>query len=146
YRAMRRLLRRGQGNAAMLSLPTGAGKTRVAVEAVCDHLAEDSSRSRNIVIWISTSTELQLQAWECFRQVWQVPPQRDGRTIRRPVPLRLVRLWGGRNGDDIEIDEQPTVLIAGVDQLASWTRNRPAVLDRIPRRRLACALIDEAHG
>lgn len=146
YRAMRRLLRRGQGNAAMLSLPTGAGKTRVAVEAVCDHLAEDSSRSRNIVIWISTSTELQLQAWECFRQVWQVPPQRDGRTIRRPLPLRLVRLWGGRNGDDIEIDEQPTVLIAGVDQLASWARNRPAVLDRIPRRRLACALIDEAHG
>lgn len=145
YRSMRRLLRGGQGNAAMLSLPTGAGKTRVAVEAICDHLAEENVGSRNIVIWIAMSNELQQQAWECFRQVWQVPPQRDGDRIRRPVPLRLVRLWGGRNPDDIDIDEQPTVLIAGVEQLAAWTRTRPEIFERIPRRRLACALVDEAH-
>jgi len=146
YRSMRRLLRGGHGSAAMLSLPTGAGKTRVAVEAICDHLAQENVGSRNVVIWISMSNELQQQAWECFRQVWQVPPHRDGHGIRRPLPLRLVRLWGGRSGDDIELDEQPTALIAGVDQLAAWARNRPDVLERIPRRRLACALIDEAHG
>ncbi len=127
YHAMRRLLRRGQGNAAMLSLPTGAGKTRVAVEAICDHLAEDSHTSRNIVIWISTSTELQLQAWECFRQVWHgaAAAEEAGTITPCPRPLRLVRLWGGRNGGDIEIDDLPTVLIAGVAQLASWARNRP---------------------
>lgn len=148
YRAMRRLLRQGLGRAAMLSLPTGAGKTRVAVEAICDHLAKPrfKSRTRNVVIWISMSNELQQQAWECFRQVWQVPPRREGQSIRRPVPLRLVRLWGGRDADDINVDEQPTVMIAGVDQLATWARSRPEVFDRIPQRRLACALIDEAHG
>lgn len=147
YASMRRTLGMGTGKAAMLSLPTGAGKTRVAVEAVCDHLAaKGASRTRNVVVWLATTNELLLQAWECFRQVWQVPPQRAGGAIRRTAPLALVRAWGGRDAEDLDLDEQPTVVIAGVDQLASWARNRPEVFDRIPRRRLACAVLDEAHG
>jgi len=138
----------GAGKAAMLSLPTGAGKTRVAVEAICDHLAlrEAGARGRNVVVWIAGSNELLLQAWECFRQVWQVPPHRAGATIRRFAPLNLVRAWAGRDADSLEIDDRPTIVIAGVDQLASWARNRAEVLARIPTRRLACAVLDEAHG
>lgn len=148
YRSMKRLLAKGTGKAAMLSLPTGAGKTRVAVEAICDHLAmrDERSRSRNVVVWLAGSNELLLQAWECFRQVWQVPPRREGSAIRRSAPLKLIRAWGGRAAEELEIDDQPTVVIAGVDQLASWARNRPEVLGQIPQRRLVCAVVDEAHG
>ena len=98
YRSLRRLLKSGSGNAGMLSLPTGAGKTRVTVEAVCDHIAENCHGHRpTTVLWIAQSAELQEQAWECFRQVWQVPPLKTDRdAIPRRRPLKLVRLWGGR--------------------------------------------------
>jgi DNA repair protein RadD len=147
YRALRRLLRNGTGRAAMLSLPTGAGKTRVAVEAVCDHLAEGNGakRNRNLALWVAQSHELQTQAWECFRQVWQVPPRRDGEPIRRIGPLRIVRLWGGRKPENVQFSQEPTIIIAGIDQLASWVRNQPEFLDQFPRRRLACVILDEAH-
>jgi DNA repair protein RadD len=135
------------GGAAMLSLPTGAGKTRVAVEAVCDHLVSDHLGGRNVVLWIAQSEELQLQAWECFRQVWQVPPERKKRErIKRPGPLRLVCAWGGRNPEGIELDAERTIIIAGIQQLHSWVDRRPEVFDELfPRRRRAAVVVDEAH-
>jgi DNA repair protein RadD len=151
YDRLRRLLTtRARGRTALLSLPTGAGKTRVIVEAICDHLAETAEEGTSgVVLWIAHSTELQLQAWECFREVWQVPPQRTSREspIRRVQPLRLVRLWGSRNPETIEDGAAgPEILIASIDQLASWLRRDPSILERIRSRNLLCAVIDEAHG
>jgi len=146
--SMRDMLGSGTGCTGLMSLPTGAGKTRVAVEAICDHLVENpyARKSKNIVLWIAQSEELQLQAWECFRQVWQVPPQRsDDKQIRRVFPLRIVRLWGSRNPDEIEIGDEPTVLIAGIAQLNSWVDRRPEFFENFPVRRLACVVVDEAH-
>ena len=96
YLKLRTLLREPSGVAAMLSLPTGAGKTRVAVEAICDHLAEEleARRRRNVALWIAQSEELQIQAWEEFRQVWQVAPERATGRIGRRVDLLLIRAWG----------------------------------------------------
>lgn len=150
YERLRELMaRRGRGRTALLSLPTGAGKTRVVVEAICDHLAESAgSGSVGSVLWIAHSSELQAQAWECFREVWQVPPRRAGAApVRRVQPLRLVRLWGGRDPDTIDDEgEGPEVLVASVDQLASWSRRAPEALERLKERRFVCAVIDEAHG
>lgn len=147
YTSMRSLLQEGIGKAAMLSLPTGAGKTRVTVEAICDHLAveADARTSRNVVLWIAQSNELQQQAWECFRQVWQVPPQREEGSIPRTAPLRIVRLWGGRNPDEVTFGPETTILVAGIDQLASWVHRRPDFFNNLPTRRLACVVVDEAH-
>jgi superfamily II DNA or RNA helicase len=144
YARLRKLLRDGTGRARFLSLPTGAGKTRVAVDSICDHLAE--CPRRNLVIWIAQSHELQQQAWECFRQSWQVPPARPGRPVRRPAALQLIRAWGGKNIDEVEIPDTPAVLVAGIDQLASWTKNHPQFFDDFPVNRLACVVIDEAHS
>lgn len=151
YDALREMLGRSAGKTALLSLPTGAGKTRVAVESVCDHFAEASGigkDKRNVVLWISVSSELQLQAWECFRQVWQVPPNKPrGRaTVRRNLPLRIVRLWGGRDAETVQFGDEPTVLVAGIDQLASWVHKRPEWFRRFPIHRLACVFVDEAHS
>lgn len=144
------LARRARGRTALLSLPTGAGKTRVVVEAICDHLAETGDEGQDgVVLWIAHSSELQMQAWECFRSVWQVPPHRHRKEapIRRIQPLRLVRLWGSRNPETIEDGVPgPEILVASIDQLASWLRREPAILDRIRSRNLLCAVIDEAHG
>lgn len=144
YGRLRSLLHDGTGTARFLSLPTGAGKTRVAVDAICDHLTE--SRRRNLVIWIAQSHELQEQAWECFRQAWQVPPRSPGRPIRRLAALQLVRAWGGRRVHEVEIPTTPAVVIAGIDQLASWASRHPKFFEDFPVRRLACVVIDEAHS
>jgi superfamily II DNA or RNA helicase len=149
YQRLRAILRKGPGAGGLLSMPTGAGKTRVAVEAVCDHLADGSGdERRNLILWISQGEELQMQAWECFRQVWQVPPTPAAgkRPIARAVPCNLVRIWGGRDPSSIEIPDEPTVLIAGIDQLASWVRTRPEWYAKFPLRRLECVVIDEAHS
>jgi superfamily II DNA or RNA helicase len=142
------LARRARGRTALLSLPTGAGKTRVVVEAICDHLAEAAGEISGAVLWIAQSAELQLQAWECFREVWQVPPRRADRTVvRRVQPLVLVRIWGGRDPETVPgVSDQPEVIIASVDQLASWVRRRPGAIDGLRERRYACVVIDEAHG
>ncbi len=151
YASLRKLLKgRSKGKTALLSMPTGAGKTRVVVEAVCDHLAAAAlgSGASGAVLWIAHSQELQMQAWECFREVWQVPPRRaDHTSVRRVQPLRLVCLWGGRDPDTIEdLVDGPEVLIASVDQLSSWCETRPDVIARLRGRKLACVVIDEAHG
>lgn len=148
YKSLRRLLENGNGNAGMLSLPTGAGKTRVTVEAICDHLAEKCRGKRApTVLWIAQSAELQEQAWECFRQVWQVPPLKTGSgPVRRRRPLKLVRLWGGRNVDEIGIPDQPAVMIASVDQLASWVRRGQDIIEVLGEHRFTGVVVDEAHS
>jgi len=145
YEKLRKLLGNGAGSSGLLSLPTGAGKTRVAVDAIVDHLAETGS-PRNIVIWIAQSEELHHQAWECFKQVWQTPPQRTvGTQIPRCGILQLIRAWGSRCADDVEFDAGPTVLIAGIQQLASWAKNSAEFFEDFPHRRLAAVIIDECH-
>ena len=148
YGQLRELLRDGPGTSRFLSLPTGAGKTRVAVDAICDHLAGTTGNGtrRNLVIWIAQSHELQVQAWECFRQAWQVPPRSPGRPVRRPATLRLIRAWGTRDVEEIELPHTPAVLVAGIDQLASWAKRRPEFFEQFPTKRLACVVIDEAHS
>lgn len=146
YKQLRELLQTRTGT-SMLSLPTGAGKTRVAVEAVCDHLVSNGDNKHNVILWIAQSEELQFQAWECFREVWQVPPNRaDGRLIKRVGPLRLLCAWGARNPDNIELDGEKTIIIAGIKQLHSWIKRYPVLLDEIfPKGRRAAIIIDEAH-
>ncbi len=148
YNRLRELLDDGIGKTALFSLPTGAGKTRVVVEALCDHLADapNRRRSRDVVVWIAQSHELQMQAWTCFRQVWQSPiGGAAGSRIPRRGALSLRRAWGGVDHRSIEIDEAPTVLVAGIDQLASWAQKHPDFFEEFPRRRLAAVVIDEAH-
>lgn len=145
YKKLRKLLDKGSGAAGLLSLPTGAGKTRVVIEAIVDHIALASGH-RNIVIWIAQSDELLRQAWECFREVWQTPPRRhDGVKVPRRGVMKIVRAWGSRKSDEIEISGEPTVIVAGIQQLASWLENGRGFFDDFQYDRLAAVVVDEAH-
>jgi superfamily II DNA or RNA helicase len=147
YGRVQELLRGERGSTAILSLPTGAGKTRVAVEAILDHLAKQGwGGRRDVVLWIAHSEELLRQAWECFRQVWQTPPQRsDELVIPRHGALRLRRAWGSIEAGQLRLDSGATVLLAGIQQLRSWVQAGEPLGELWPSQRMACVVLDEAH-
>jgi DNA repair protein RadD len=146
YEKLRELLSEGKGSTAVLSLPTGAGKTRVAIEAILDHLALSTRGQRNCVLWIAQSEELLRQAWECFRQNWSTPPERaNGNMIERWGTLSIRRAWGGRNPEEVTLNSERSVILAGIQQLAAWHSQNVALAEIFPSKRFACVVIDEAH-
>ncbi|GAA1583930.1 sacsin N-terminal ATP-binding-like domain-containing protein [Actinoplanes couchii] len=114
---------------ALLFLPTGAGKTRVTVEALVETI-----RARELggpVLWIAQSEELCEQAVQSWITVWRLLGNR---------PLRLCRLWGD---NEITSGESDAEVIVATD----------AKLDRIRARSdydwlltAAAVVVDEAHG
>ena len=74
---------------SIVHMPTGAGKTRVAMEAISDFFRSFSEQG-GVVVWMAHSEELCEQACESFAQVWQ----RVG-----PSGAHLLRLWGGKTGE-----------------------------------------------
>lgn len=114
----------------LLYLPTGAGKTRVAVQAVLDLLQRGEIASP--VLWIAQSEELCEQAINSFEEVW--------RAMGDHRPLEISRFWSGYEVDESEEDLQVVVCID--DTLKSrihspeydWLANAGMVI------------IDEAHS
>lgn len=96
---------------AVVSLPTGCGKTRVIVEpAVRLVLAlEGDPRS---VIWVAQTDELCEQALQAFRQVWLTLGAQG-------TDLRIVRLWGGNPSPAIQELDRPIVTVASTQTLNS---------------------------
>jgi len=140
------LLNKGRGRTSVLSLPTGAGKTRVAVEAVCDHLANGGESERpRFVLWLAQSDELLQQTWECFRQVWTAPFEPNDGKPKNRLPLSMVRAWGGRHAEDVQLGEGPSVVLASIQQLNGWHKSRHRLASLLPRRQMVAAIIDEAH-
>jgi DNA repair protein RadD len=73
---------------SIVHMPTGAGKTRVAMEALSDFF-RSLEYPTGCAVWMAHSEELCEQACEAFQNVWR----RLG-----PGNANIVRLWGGQNG------------------------------------------------
>ncbi|MFC7788102.1 DEAD/DEAH box helicase [Microbacterium sp. MAHUQ-60] len=84
----------------LLYLPTGAGKTRVTVEALL--LLMKSGEVRSPLLWIAQSEELCEQAIHSFTEVW--------RWLGDERALDISRFWGGYQLD--ESDEELHVVVA----------------------------------
>lgn len=95
---------------AVVSLPTGGGKTRVAAEAVVRLVLKGDGR--RTALWIAQTDELCEQAVQCFRQLWV--------NVGEPgEDLRIVRLWGGQRNPSPPEGDEPTVVIASIQTLNS---------------------------
>ena len=75
----------GSARRGMISLPTGAGKTRVTVQAIV-HAIRDGIYTGG-VLWVADRDELCEQAVEAWRQVWSSKGT-------AAMPLRISRMWG----------------------------------------------------
>ncbi|MET7875755.1 DEAD/DEAH box helicase family protein [Micromonospora profundi] len=115
---------------AMVELPTGAGKTRVATETVLRLFIE--GRMRGPVLWIAQSQELCEQAVQTTSLVW--------RGLRDERPLTIGRLWEGNDVHEpdtefsfiVATDAELDVGVIG-DRDYDWLKRASAVI------------IDEGH-
>ena len=113
---------------AVVSLPTGGGKTRVVVEAAV-RLVLASERNPRSVLWIAQTDELCEQAVQAFRQVWL-------NLGAQKTDLRIVRLWGGNPNPASQELDKPVAVIASIQTLNSrmggdglaWLRNPGLVI------------------
>ena len=118
---------------AVISLPTGGGKTRVTVEAAILHFLKPEG-ARRLVIWIAQSDELCEQAVQAFQQVWL------NRGAER-TDLRVVRLWGSNKNPDFQENGKPVVVVATIQTLNS--RMGTAHLEWLSKPGLV--VVDECH-
>lgn len=128
--ALEELLASGEPQRAMLSLPTAAGKTRVAAEATIRRIKESGSFD-GPVLWIAQTAELCEQAVQTWRYVWE--------RIGPDEPLVVDRLWSGNSATPVTGRSQLVVatdaklsVVLGTDEYA-WLRNAATVF------------VDEAH-
>ena len=118
---------------AVVSLPTGGGKTRVTVEgAVRLVLAPEGNRRG--VLWVAQTDELCEQAVQAFRQVWI-------NLGALSTDLRIVRLWGGNPNPTIHEPEKPVVVIASIQTLNSRMGGDGLAWLRKP----GLVVVDECH-
>lgn len=120
----------GSARRGLLYLPTGAGKTRVTVEAVLTMMKDGLLSSP--VLWIAQSQELCEQAIQSFAEVW--------RWMGDERPLDVSRFWSGYEVD--QSDEELQIVVA-IDKTLD-SRLPESSYDWL--RDAGMVVIDEAHA
>jgi len=109
----------------LIHMPTGSGKTRVAMEVISHFLNEKDSRQ---VIWLADKRELCEQAMDAFLNVWS----HLGRRM-----IRIYRVWGHT---DVPRKFDGTTFVVAMYQKI---RND---LDSRPELKVDLIVPDEAHS
>ncbi|GAA2999360.1 hypothetical protein GCM10010519_34950 [Streptomyces lactacystinicus] len=115
---------------AMLSLPTGAGKTRVTAEAVI-RWVKQTGALKGPILWIAQTEELCEQAVQSWQFVWS--------KAGAPERLTINRLW--TSNEAAQVTDGPQLVVATDAKLrVCLDTDRYAWL-----REAALVVVDEAH-
>jgi DNA repair protein RadD len=115
---------------ALLHMPTGAGKTRTAMNLVAEYLR---GGNRRVAVWLAHSEELCDQAVKEFGKAWQSLGNR---------PLNIYRFWGQHECDVQQVVDG--IVIAGLPKLYARTKADSSVLTSLATRK-PFVVMDEAH-
>ena len=131
---VRSLLRGESGTErrGMISMPTGSGKTRVAVQAIVEAMREDGFRGG--VLWVADRDELCEQAVEAWRQVWSSEGSEEDR-------LRVSRMWA-KQPPPLPTNELH-VVVATIQTLRAKFSNQSGEYEFLADFKLV--VFDEAH-
>lgn len=113
----------------MVSLPTGAGKTRVAVQALVEELRDGVIRGQ--VVWIAQTEELCEQAVETWSYMW--------RSVGPASRMTVSRLWSSNDAE--EVTDGFHLIVATIDKLNLLAGDARYEWMTAP----AVVVVDEAH-
>lgn len=115
----------------VIQMPTGAGKTRTAIELVCGQL----NKSTQTVVWLAHSEELCEQAVQAFQEIWQHVGC---------FPVDLVHLFGA-TGEFSVVAEGRVFMVASFQRLFSVLQKKKInqILKCLPT--VGLVIVDEAH-
>lgn len=114
---------------AMVSLPTGSGKTRIAIQGIVEEIRDGSFDGD--ILWIVDRKELGEQAVTAWRQIWS--------GIGPDTNLRITKMWASQTQELMPADGCH-VVIATIQTLG---RREPWFDDVASFGLVVC---DEAHG
>lgn len=114
----------------VLHMPTGAGKTRMAMHILCRHLLRHES---TLVVWLANSEELCEQAAEEFSDAWKYLGDRT---------VGLHRFWGDREIDFGRLKDG--LIVGGFPKLYALAKNDPTKIAAVGDR-TSLLVVDEAH-
>ena len=129
----------GNAPSALLQLPTGAGKTKTAVEFLIDYLRilDTSSTNRRKVIWVSHSSELCQQSKDSFVSCWKYRGDRE---------INIVEFFGKSKIDDLIKKDvsSDSIVFASFQKMHSQLKKNTVQFDYFFED-TAFIVIDEAH-
>lgn len=116
----------------LIHMPTGTGKTKTTMHIIANYYAF-SLKNKGLVLWVAHTSELLLQAYETFVDVWRHLGNQS---------ISTYKLWGTRAIDPNE--ELNGICFCGLSKLMSIKENNPALFERLKED---CRLLvfDEAH-
>lgn len=114
----------------ILHLPTGVGKTRTAMNLVCDYLRLTEP---TVVVWLARGRELLEQAASEFERAWcQLGNRR----------VEVVRMWGTASVENANLADG--IVFLGLDKAVSTLRTSSDFLTRLALN-TRYVVFDEAH-
>ena len=108
----------------ILSMPTGSGKTRTAMEIVTHFFNRNDNRQ---ILWLAGQKELNEQAIESFKHIWPHLGKND---------KKIYRLW---ERYESKVIEKNAFVIAGIQKLTNLLKKSPELV------KPDLIIVDEAH-
>ena len=135
----------------LVTIPTGAGKTRLVVEALVEWIAEGKPSKEaklsksSFILWIAPTTEICEQAVDSFEEIYK----------HRGDPkqsLTIHRVWGkgGSMPDEVNVtkiseDFISGVIVANIQSLTKIKNKDPDLMNTLADS-TGVIVVDEAHG
>jgi len=114
---------------ALVCLPTGSGKTRVAAELAVENLAENSSKMA--VLWVSLTDEVCRATFDTVEALWM------DKGVR---PIQFCRYWGPHMLDSADFRDSIIFTTFG-----KVTSPRGEILIQKVLTNISLVIVDEAH-
>jgi DNA repair protein RadD len=134
------LLDRESETSIMVQMPTGSGKTRVAMEAIYDFLRIKTNKQEDIsIIWLAHTDELCEQAVESFEMGWKNIGSFE---------VNVLRLWAGNAAKIEAIPAGINFAVCSMQSAYSMLKTQNQKIENLftsLRSKTKILIIDEAH-
>lgn len=140
---IQKLLNPSYTDRMLVHMPTGAGKTKTAMEIASDYLRCKSVLGgfdkKVFIVWLAHSKELCEQALETFVKTWK---------LRGDYPIDIFKIFGDNEYSDDILKSEKAFLFVGFQKFNALISSRNPLQQKIKEKILALVklvIVDEAH-